>query len=119
MLSDELLKVYKENINRIQTQLKQIRSLVVSGIRPGTDTSLFQAELSKATIDLYNIQLYREQQQNQLVQLSGSPNVMVAADSSFVQHIPAVNLQDSILIHPLIQYGQQLVQALNNHYKSC
>lgn len=111
VLADELLKVYQQNIIRTQAQLRQIRSLVVSGLKPGTDTSLYQAELSKATIDLYNLQQYRAQQQNQLGMLTGNSNLVVAADSSFVQHIPGINLQDSIIVHPLVLYGQQLVKV--------
>jgi len=109
-MADELLKVYDENIARIQTQLKQISSLVVSGIKPGTDTSLFQAELSKATIDLYNIQRYHEQQQNELATLTGNTQLIIQTDSFFVQHVPSLQLQDTIVIHPLIQYNEQLIQ---------
>jgi outer membrane protein len=111
VLADELLKVYQQNIIRTQTQLRQIRSMVVSGLKPGTDTSLYKSELSKATIDLYNLQQYRAQQQNLLGMVTGNANLAVAADSSFVQHIPGINLQDSIMVHPLILSGEQLVKV--------
>ncbi len=111
VLSDELLKVYQENIVRTQIQLRQIRSLVISGLKPGTDTALYQAELSKATIDLYNLQQYRAEQQNQLGMLTGNTNLTVAADSSFAQQIPGINLQDSIMVHPLVVFGEQLVKV--------
>jgi outer membrane protein TolC len=109
-MANELIKVYEENIRRIEIQLKQIRSLVVSGIRPGVDTSLFQAELSKADIDLYTIRKYEQQQQIDLAQLTGLPQVQVIADSSLAQHLPSFNLSDSSSIHPLIEYGKQLIR---------
>lgn len=107
----ELIKVYEENITRIQTQLKQITSLVVSGIRPGADTSLFQAELSKAKIDLYNTQLYLQQQQNAVAQLTGDLQVQIKTDSFFSQHLPSLLLHDTAKVHPLLQYGQQLIEV--------
>lgn len=111
VLSDELLKVYQENIVRTQIQLRQIRSLVISGLKPGTDTALYQAELSKATIGLYNLQQYRAEQQNQLGLLTGNTNLTVAADSSFAQQIPGINLPESIMVHPLVVFGEQLVKV--------
>ena len=110
LYADELIKVYRENIIRIQTQLKQISSLVKSGIRPGADTSLFQAELSKGNIDLYNLQLYRTQQQNNLIELTGGIRIAVVTDSSLAHQLPVFNLDDSMVTHPFIQYGLQLIQ---------
>jgi outer membrane protein len=110
LYADELIKVYSENIIRIQTQLKQISSLVKSGIRPGADTSLFQAELSKGNIDLYNLQLYRTQQQNNLSELTGGIRIAVVTDSSLAHQLPVFNLEDSMVTHPFIQYGLQLIQ---------
>jgi outer membrane protein TolC len=89
LYADELTKVYEENIQRIQTQLKQINSLVKSGIRPGADTSLFQAELSKGNIDLYNLQLYNKQQQNNLSELTGVSASTIVTDSSLAHQLPS------------------------------
>jgi len=108
--TDELLKVYQENIQRIQTQLKQITALVKSGIRPGADTSLFQAELSKGNIDLYNLQLYRTQQKNNLAELAGVSQLNVITDSLLAKELPVFNIPDSNRIHPLIQYDEQLIR---------
>ena len=110
VIADELIKVYEENINRIQTQLKQISSLVKSGIRPGADTSLFQAELSKAKVDLYNTEQYLQQQQNSVAQLTGDLHVQVKTDSFFAQHLPSLP-HDTAKVHPLLLYGKQLIQV--------
>lgn len=110
LYADELIKVYQENIQRIQAQLKQITSLVKSGIRPGADTSLFQAELSKGNIDLYNLQLYRIQQQNNLSELTGAAATSIVTDSLIAQRLPVFGLQDSITVHPLLLYNQQQIQ---------
>jgi outer membrane protein len=108
--TDELLKVYQENIQRIQTQLKQITSLVKSGLRPGADTSLFQAELSKGNIDLYNLQLYRTQQKNNLAELAGVSQLNIITDSLLAKQLPQFNISDTVVIHPQIQYNEQLIQ---------
>lgn len=107
--SEELLKVYRENIQRISTQLRQISSLVKSGIRPGADTSLFQAELSKGNVDLYNLELYRKQQLNNLKELTGDANLNIVSDSLLAGYIPVSTSIDSIGSHPLIKYNEQLI----------
>ncbi len=111
LYADELTKVYEENIQRIQAQLKQINALVKSGIRPGSDTSLFQAELSKGNIDLYNLQLYKKQQQNNLSELTGVTASTIVTDSSLAHRLPSIAIYDSTTINPLLEYSQQQIQV--------
>jgi outer membrane protein TolC len=115
--ADELTKVYQKNIQRIHVQLTQISSFVKSGLRPGTDTSLFQAELSKGTIDLYNVQLYRTQQLNNLKELTGISNLIFITDSLLTQRLPAFGLSDTVS-HPLIQYNKQLIRLSEANKKA-
>lgn len=110
VMAGELEKVYNENISRIHIQLKQMKSLVSSGIRPGVDTSLYQSELSKATIDLYHIQEYAQQQLLNIGQLTGSPLIAVKQDTTLAQRLPSLGLQDSATLHPRVQYQQQFIK---------
>ncbi|HWV68149.1 TolC family protein [Chitinophaga sp.] len=75
----ELGKVYQENLARTEAMLSVARTLVTSGIKPGVDTALLKAEMSRAKVELLNSRKYQEQT---IITLSG----LLATD-----HLPAVN----------------------------
>lgn len=85
----ELIKVYEENIMRASTNLSIAKTLVISGIKPGVDTALFSAELSKAKIDLLNIKKNASQAIINLSQLLATNDNISIADSSFFSKLPA------------------------------
>jgi outer membrane protein TolC len=76
---------------------------VRSGLRPGVDTALFQAELAKAKIDLLNYEKTRQAQHLHLSELLGENELTaVQIDSSLFSKLPT--LQDTLSSgsHPLI-----------------
>lgn len=85
----ELIKVYEENIVRANTNLSIAKTLVVSGIKPGVDTALFSAELSKSKIDLLNINKNAAQAIITLSQLLATSDNILIADSSYFSKLPA------------------------------
>jgi outer membrane protein TolC len=108
LLSIDIVHIQQQNIQRVEVNLKESRTLVTSGIRPGVDTALFLSELSKAKIDLLNAQKLLQTQQWLLAQLMVIDLLPVPADTNFLNKLPvAVMANDtSFSNHPVIQYAQ-------------
>jgi outer membrane protein len=102
LIATELVTVYQNNLKRTEANLQSVYSLVISGIRPGVDTALFKAEVSKAKVELLNSQKNKEQGRIYLSQLLATDNNFSFTDTTFFIKLP-VNLPaaDSVK-HPLI-----------------
>lgn len=97
-----LIKVYEENIIRASTNLSIAKTLVISGIKPGVDTALFSAEISKAKIDLFNIKKNAAQANITLSQLLAVTDNIVIADSSYFSKLPANLAGNDTAKNPLL-----------------
>ena len=98
LTANELVKVYEKNLFRTETNYSAIKSLVISGIKPGLDTSMFKADISRARIDLLNTRKYRQQTLISLSQFLGSDHLIEVSDSSFFKSLPSVvlpNMKDT------------------------
>ncbi len=108
LLTYDFVKIHRDNIARVETNLKQSRVLVQSGIKPGVDTALFVSELSRAKIDLMNSQKQLQVCQSVLAQLIVTEAMPVPADTAFLKRLPAQSgsYGKSADLHPQIQYVQ-------------
>ena len=102
------LNVDKENVDRYDSVFKVIHVLTVSGIKPGSDSSLAQAELSKARIT-YNQTLGNiNQLKEQLAYLTGIPATNLSVDKladSFINDKPILlSMNPDTANNPLIDY---------------
>ncbi len=102
------LGVDQENINRYQKIYSVIQAVTISGIRPGVDSSLALAELSKTRIN-YNQTLGSIRQlQQQLHFLTGVPIGSISIDTAAVMSsfpvIQATNRFGDTLLNPLTEY---------------
>jgi outer membrane protein len=98
----ELDKLYQENITRAATNLSTVKTLVVNGIKPGVDSALFSAELSKAKIDRLGIQKNEEQAIIALTQLLAIEENISIADSSFFTELPVSIITNDTIANPLL-----------------
>lgn len=103
VMTHELVKVYAQNLERAENNVRIIKSLTRSGLRPGTDTALFKAELSRAKIELLNFERIKGTQQALLSELLGGNEGVYNIDSSFFKTLPAIAADTSSLNHPLIR----------------
>lgn len=103
VMTYELVKVYAKNLERAEDNVRIVKSLTRSGLRPGADTALFKAELSKAKIEVLNYERQRETQQALLSELLGGGEGAYSMDSSFFKSLPAIAVDTASQIHPLIQ----------------
>jgi outer membrane protein len=112
LLAYDVVSIHRQNIQRVEANLKQSRVMANSGIKPGVDTALFLSELSKAKIDFLNAQRHLQIEQWMLGQLIVTDNMPVPVDSSFLHELPLMIPADdtSFSNHPLIQYAQSQFQ---------
>lgn len=107
------LTIQQHNINRTAAIKKSIRSLAKSGVRPGVDTSIAEAELSKARLNYIELNNQYQQLQQQLSAISGVPSQSIVADT-LSQHQLLVTatpiMSADTATHPLIRYYQSVYQ---------
>jgi len=109
LMTHQLVKVYENNLQRAQDNARIIKALVNNGLRPGTDTAVFRAELSRAKIELLNHERLRDNQQLQLSELLGGIDVTITADSSYFTTLPGNSPDTTSSNHPMIRLAASRV----------
>lgn len=109
VLAQELTKVYSKNLERAQENVRIVKSLVRSGLRPDVDSALFNAELSRAKIELLNYEKLKETQRSHLSELLGGKEGDYHIDSSLVSKLPIGLSDTSSVEHPLIRMSASRV----------
>jgi outer membrane protein TolC len=113
MSLQDYVKIQARNIQRNQEILRSIGSLTRSGVRPGVDTSIANAELSKARLNYIELNNQRQQVQLQLATVSGLPYQSIIADTLVEDQL--INsaygpLNTDTANHPVINYYKSLYQ---------
>lgn len=78
----ELQRIDQDNVDRLQSLLTSINSLVTNGIRPGVDSAIASAEISKSRVALYEAQKNLDQLRVQLATLTGLPIAQLLPDTT-------------------------------------
>ncbi|EHQ25031.1 TolC family protein [Mucilaginibacter paludis] len=115
MRLQDYLAIQVRNIQRTSQIRRSIESLAKSGIRPGVDTSIAAAELSKARLNYIELDNQLKQVQLQLSAISGLPYQAIIPDTSAEKRlIDGVTLSmlpsADTANHPLISYYKSLLQ---------
>jgi len=117
--SQKLIVSQQKNLDRAIAFQTVVTARAKSGLNPGVDSSLANAEVSSAKIALTNAVEAEEEQANQLAQLMqvrppDSNNYTL--DSAFVDNVPA-SLENSpasqLNNHPLLRFYEQRVAVSN------
>ncbi|MES2277384.1 MAG: TolC family protein [Bacteroidota bacterium] len=111
----DYLTIQSRNIDRNQQIRRSIQSLTKSGIRPGVDTSIAEAELSKARLIYIELDNQLKQTQLQLSAISGLPYQNIVPDTlAETRLISQTNIPELIVTdtanHPIINYYRSIVQ---------
>jgi outer membrane protein len=108
LLSYDFVTIHRNNIERIEANLKQSRVLANTGIKPGVDTALFLSELSKEKIEWLKAQQQLQTQQWVLARLIVTNALPVPSDTAFLDKLPLPIIagDTSFSNHPVIQYVQ-------------
>jgi len=83
----QLQNVQQDNVSRLQQLKTIINALVNSGVRPGVDSSVAAAELSKSIIGLYQVQKNLAQTKVQLSTLTGLSTGQLSADTTAINRV--------------------------------
>jgi outer membrane protein TolC len=84
LLSQARLEVERQTVRRYDTIFRMIRALTMSGLRPGSDSSLAKAELSRSRISYNQIQEQAEQFREELSYLTGIKAGQIIIDSALM-----------------------------------
>jgi outer membrane protein len=104
----ELIKALQKNIERSEFNLKQSKTLVISGLRPAVDTLRFIGELSKAKTELLQFENLIQNQIQELFELLATPEVRaIEPGSIFVSQLPSIPTDSqSINRNPLLKIAE-------------
>src|SRR5476651_563622 len=108
------LAIQQRNIQRDQEIGRSVTSLAKSGLRPGVDTSIAAAELSKARLNYIELNNQLKQVQLQLSAISGLPYQSIVPDTLAANHLAdqaniATLANADTANHPLINYYKSIV----------
>lgn len=111
----DYIAIQLRNIERNRQISRSIRSLAKSGVRPGVDTSIAQAELSKARLTYIELDNQLKQTQLQLSAITGLPYQSIVPDTlAETRLISQTNIPELITAdtsnHPVINYYRSVVQ---------
>ncbi|MBK8503343.1 MAG: TolC family protein [Saprospiraceae bacterium] len=90
LVTIESIRAYEQNITRLNSNLANASTLIKSGLRPAVDSIKFEAELSKARSQLYELEHLKQSQLYQLEELLLSDNIAVQLDSQLLLKTPQV-----------------------------
>lgn len=81
MISEARMRVEKETVKRYDTIFNIINALTTSGIKPGSDSSLAKAELSKSRITYNQINEQARNYREEISYLTGVPAELILSDT--------------------------------------
>lgn len=111
MVSEARMKVEKETVSRYDTIFNIIRALTTSGIKPGSDSSLAKAELSKSRITYNQLREQSENFREEISYLTGVPVTDILPDTTLMVIGQRRNISNAVAdtaVNPLIDYYTRL-----------
>jgi len=122
LAAQKLALSQQNNLDRAQALQTVVTARAKSGLNPGVDSSLANAEVSNARIALTNAIEFQQEQANQLAILMGVPPADFVLDSVFVSRIPTALSMDpgqalALASHPLLKYYQERINVSNEQAK--
>lgn len=115
MRLQNFLNIQSRNIQRNVEIRRSVQSLAKSGVRAGVDTSIAEAELSKARLNYIELANQVKQVQLQLSAVSGLPYQSIvpdtASETALIDQPAALQpIGQGTLNHPLINYYRSIYQ---------
>ncbi|MDO3643096.1 TolC family protein [Mucilaginibacter sp. L3T2-6] len=110
----DFLNIQARNIQRNEQIRRSIQSLAKSGVRAGVDTSIAEAELSKARLNYIELQNQLKQLQLQMAAISGMPYQSILPDTTveagLINQTSAYLFAADTANHPLINFYKSVYQ---------
>ncbi|WP_291034934.1 TolC family protein [Dyadobacter sp. 50-39] len=110
LVFQDAFKVQQKNFDRIQAFYNVIHATAAAGLRPGVDSSMAAAEVSKASVMLLESQKVADQQKIRLAELlgGGSPNYELVSDK-FNATLPVYNVHNIREGNPLLKFYEKRI----------
>lgn len=102
-----LQKIEQDNIARNAEVVKAVTAIVLHGLKPGVDSAVAAAELSRARLNLLDIDNRYNQVRIQMGTLTGLDTALVRPDTVNNNKLPGLlgeQTPDSIAGHPMLEY---------------
>ncbi|MVT11248.1 TolC family protein [Chitinophaga tropicalis] len=115
-----LMKIQEDNIARTRSVQKAVTSIVLHGLKPGVDSSIAAAELSKARLNYLDIRNAYNRVRAHLGILTGLDSAAIQPDTLYDEHLPQLLTSgaDTVSItpaHPLLRYYNGLLLQQQQH----
>ncbi len=120
LAAQRLNQSQQNNLDRASALRVVVVARAKSGLNPGVDSSLANAEVSNAKIALTNAREYQQEQANQLAIFMGVDPVDFQLDTVFISKVPsAINTASAVPLpsHPLLKYYQDRINLSNEEAK--
>ena len=111
----DLVNIQYRNIQRNLQIRRSIESLAKSGVRAGVDTSIAEAELSKARLNYIELDNQLKQVQLQLAEVSGFPYQSIIPDTTVE---PTLINQPSAYLFPADTANHPLINFYRSEYQN-
>jgi len=111
MISEARMTVEKETVKRYDTIFNIINALTTSGIKPGSDSSLAKAELSKSRITYNQINEQARNYREEISYLTGVPIEAILTDTVLMligKRKNILHTPSDTTVNPLIDYYANL-----------
>jgi outer membrane protein TolC len=111
MISEARMEIERQTVTRYDTIFNIIRALTISGIKPGSDSSLAKAELSKSRITYNQINELAKNYREEISYLSGVSPERISVDPVLMLTGKRKNILRAITdttINPLVDYYASL-----------
>jgi outer membrane protein TolC len=114
--TEELMAIQLLHIQRNKEIQQSITVLAKSGIKPGVDTSIAEAEISKLRLNYVELKGLRQQYKLMLSALAGVPIEQLQADTNYINKVVGLNqailpaADSAMASHPLLNYYHSLYQ---------
>jgi outer membrane protein TolC len=89
LIAQRLIRNAQSNLDRANAIKIVVMARTLSGLNPGVDSSIANAEVSRASLALIDATGYEQQLRNQLAQLLNANPAPFVLDSSFLKNTPA------------------------------
>jgi outer membrane protein TolC len=110
LISNRLIRVYQNNLKRVDTALQLSGALTQKGLRPGTDSASWSSEYAKAKVLLEEEEKSAKTLFIQLQQFIGLDTNFIASDTVLLNKLPRSLLQNNTSESPELQVLQQEIE---------
>lgn len=107
LIAQQLMRSAQSNLTRTEIVQRTVRARARSGLNPGVDSALANAEVSRAKLSLIDLRNNEQQVRNQLAQLLALNGLQAVLDTSFFTREPTIFTTDAVIAqNPQVKFYQ-------------